>query len=200
MSKSLLKGLKEASEGKVKTYKSMDEFFAHIDEEKRLHPIKDFFFTLRCKLETYLIDNPRELWQDIIAFFQRGKRGYAKKDTWALDSYLATVIKNSLIDLQRIKQGTPATYNPEIGEYDYNEERWEDILNKIIYTFHTQELINDDQYIYIPSDEWTYEKYFETIKMYKDAEYECVVMNLDDVERFEEGWNLFRKYFRALWS
>jgi hypothetical protein len=200
MSKSLLKGLKEASEGKVKTYKSMDEFFAHIDEEKRLHPIKDFFFTLRCKLELYFIYNPRELWQDIIAFFQRGKNGFAHKDTWSLYYYLAKVIKDSLIHFKNTQSGYPATYNPEIGEYDLNKERWDEILDKMINTFHTQELINNGQYIYIHSDEWTYEKYFETIKYYKDVDPDCIVMNLDDVERFESGIKLFFKYFRALWS
>jgi hypothetical protein len=200
MKNKLTKGLKEASEGKVKTYKSVDEIFAHIDEEKRKHPIKDFFFTLRCKLELYLIDNPRDLWQDIIAFFQRGKNGYAQKDIWRLNSYLAEVIKNSLIDLKRTKQGTPCLYNRETGQFDYNEERWNDILDQMIYSFHTAELIANGKYYYIPLNEWTYEEYFKLKKIYDIIDNDTIIMSLEDVTKYEKGLEYFKNYFVSLWD
>lgn len=38
----------------------------------------------------------RDVWCDIIAFFQRGGRGYADCDTWSFDTYLQEVLVGGL--------------------------------------------------------------------------------------------------------
>ena len=66
-------------------------FMTFIEKEKKEQPIKDFFFTIQCKLEKLFIDNPRDFKNNIKWFIQRGKRGYSDRDLWSFDWYLAEI-------------------------------------------------------------------------------------------------------------
>jgi hypothetical protein len=74
-------------------------------------------------------------------FFQRGLRGYSDFDLWGTWDYLGPLILNMLVDLKRIKHGTPATEDPITGKFtgdadkDYDEKRWDEILDKMIRGF-----------------------------------------------------------------
>lgn len=43
----------------------------------------------------------RELKQELISFYQRGMFGYARRDMYSLDSYLARVIRNSVQEFEK---------------------------------------------------------------------------------------------------
>ena len=65
-------------------------------------------------------------------FFQRGKRGWSNSDVWEMNYYLTKIILEMLTKLQRIKSGYPSTCNEKTGEWGYDEERWNKILQEMI--------------------------------------------------------------------
>jgi len=54
---------------------------------------------------------------------------------WECYAYQSRVIYAMLVDLRKNKHGFPATADQVTGEYGYNEERWNEILDQIIYAF-----------------------------------------------------------------
>ena len=48
-----------------KSYKNIDEMLIDIKKEQKAHPIKNFFFTIQCKLKKWFINNPRDLKNNI---------------------------------------------------------------------------------------------------------------------------------------
>jgi len=110
-----------------KSYKSVQDMFDSIELEQKKHPIKHFFFTVKCKLEKWFIDNPRDLINNIDWFMQRGLRGYSDYDVWDFDDYLSKVIRDGLTNLKNNSNGHP-------GELKSMEE-WQGILDEIIWIF-----------------------------------------------------------------
>ena len=174
----------------MKSFKSVDEMMTHMEEEKRKHPIKNFFFTFRCKLEKWFIDNPQDFCREVKWFIQKGIRGWADKDTWDFDNYISTVIQNALLHFKKNKNGYP---------HNLTEEEWNEILNKIIYSFHTATLISNGAYFYLNTQENKLEDYIKAKEQMKGLDY-LVVMSWDDCKRYEEGLRLFTKHLHSLWD
>ena len=61
--------------------------------------------------------------RNIKYFWQRGKRGYSDRDLWGFDHFLATVIRDGVRDINKIKHGWP-------GE-PMTYEEWGTILTEI---------------------------------------------------------------------
>jgi len=49
-------------------------------------------------------------WRDIATFYRRGRYGWAPRDTWSLDYYLAQVLAGTLTHLSEHGHGSPGTY------------------------------------------------------------------------------------------
>ncbi len=183
--------------GDIKKVESMEEFFARIDKEIKEHPIRSWCEGKFCRL----VRLPREIKLGIKTFIQRGKRGYADSDTWGFCDYLANVITGGLKQLRKYKHGTPATLNPETGEYDYDEKRWEKILDKMIYTFETAKKTMDNypenDWLYCSTDEW--DKMKDMRDKFSDGKL-MKVMTKEECLAYEEGWKLFAKHFFSLWD
>lgn len=67
--------------------------------------------------------SPRVLRRDLRAYHQRGIRGWADRDTWSFDTYLAKVIRDGIAELNTRKiswPGDPLTF-----------EEWTEILSEI---------------------------------------------------------------------
>jgi len=62
-----------------------EEFIALLDQEgRRPSPyVRQFFLRI--------IEWPAQRWRNLRVFIQRGRRGWADRDTWNLDEYLARV-------------------------------------------------------------------------------------------------------------
>jgi len=140
-----------------------------------------------------LPDVPRDFYRKIKRGIQRGYRGWADEDIWDFDVYLATLIKQGLLKLQKDEQYLDSD-EPEILER-------KQYLQTIINSFHTAELIQQGKYWYIPSEEWTLAKYNQ-VKEVTDfrKNRDIIVMTLDDVKRYEKGFEYFRRYFFNLWD
>ncbi len=74
-----------------KTYLSTEEFFATL-ERKANRPINRLLRPFR-RVTHWLL---REAWWDALAFYQRGKRGWAGRDAASLDHYIARLVGEML--------------------------------------------------------------------------------------------------------
>lgn len=119
-------------------------------------------------------------------FIQRGYRGYADSDTWSLDSYLSGIIISGVKTLKKNKMGHPAELK--------NMKEWHTILDKIIYTFEIEkDAANSD--VFIPAN------LKEFLKVKKSlAGTNIKVLTGSECRKYEQGWELFRKFYRGLWD
>tara|TARA_B110000285_G_scaffold76801_1_gene88431 strand:- start:826 stop:1440 length:615 start_codon:yes stop_codon:yes gene_type:complete len=137
-------------------------------------------------------------------------------DTWNMDGTLGLIILPMLIQLQKDKHGSPivddddvpnylrTTFN-DFGESDVNiHERWEYIMNEMIWTFTNNNMEGADEFIN------------EDDRFYSDVEIEGwnklgSNMNMKptwhDIEgakahhlRKANGFRLFGKYYQGLWD
>jgi hypothetical protein len=65
--------------------------------------------------------NPRDRYNDVRYFVQRGRRGWSDRDAWSVDYYLAEVIPPMLRRLVEYGNGFPAGIMSE----DFTEDEWE---------------------------------------------------------------------------
>jgi len=100
---------------KIASDKSVEELFKPLPRWKYA-----LYFPVRL---WYRIEDS---WLNTIAFFQRGRRGYAKCDVWNFDYYLSKVITGGLKLLRKNHSGYP------LGLTD---EKWNSILDEMIEGF-----------------------------------------------------------------
>ena len=105
-------------------------------------------------------------------------------DTWNMDETLAHIILPMLKQLKETKHGYPS---------DLTEEKWDEILDKMIFSFQSKLEDWNDQF-YGP---WIEDKskslggHFEFIDYDSMKEYQ---------ERIDEGFRLFGAYYNSLWD
>ena len=109
---------------KIASDKSLEELFR---PSTRWENIKWFPIRIWTQIEYK--------WEDFIAFFQRGKRGYADKDVWNFDYYLSKVILGGLKLLKETHSGYPTKLT---------DEKWNAILDEMIEGFENR--INVESY------------------------------------------------------
>lgn len=101
----------------------------------------------------------------VIHFFQKIDRGFSDEETWSLDYEICKFI------LPRLKRFRDiVTKEFIIHPADITDKKWEDILNKIIYSIE-QHL--DDNYMYNQDKE--------------------------EKAKIKEGFDLLHEYFFSLW-
>jgi len=123
-------------------------------------------------------------------YFIRGKRGWGNSDTWSLDWYLSNVIKETVSHLKDNTHGYPCDLK--------NPKQWGNILKKIIWTFDIAKEMSDN-FIYVPTKNWSRKKYNTTKEQFKNDKY-THIMTKKECLKYEEGWMLFQKYFNNLWD
>ena len=104
--------------------------------------------------------------QEIKAFYQRGRQGWAEMDTWSLDDYLIRLLPAAI----RMVRDTSSSYNPDFESL----KEWKKYLTKMANKI--------EQGKYISSEIATMKK-----------------MEKSRIE-FEEGMQMFTKYFFSLWT
>jgi len=151
-------------------------------------------------------------------------------DTWSLDNTLALIIYPALLQLKATKQGVPNEFASEPAsnqetfdfyqesyddEWKQGLERWDETLDKMIWSF--EQLIKgdyDQQYHHGEAEyDWvkTDKQYPNPVTGVLEATYKMVDKNPDEHwydsvghkkhdERIQEGLELFGKYFRSMWD
>ena len=126
-------------------------------------------------------------------YFVRGKQGWSAYDTWNLDYYLAKVIRDSITYMKKYQHGIPATSNTGVVEIDYDEKRWKEILDTIIFAFDCK----------VKMGECELEAYNEKFKEFvtkNHSKVKYVFMTKEEDEKMKLGLQYFIEYFDCLWN
>ncbi len=180
---------KKRKKDKLYTIKSVKQMFKKMTkrEEHLYYRVYLYFYRLFWKA----IRLPREVRQNIVASYQRAKRGYANRDTWGLADYLSGVISESVAYLRDHNMGYPNGLTPG---------KWIDILEEIRLTFETAKRICDGTLYFIENKKdrkrWQ-ENLDELNEKYKTYD-RC--MSNEEIKRYKKGWKLFQEYFINLWD
>ena len=139
-------------------------------------------------------------------------------DTWSMDHTLALIIHPMLLQLKEQKHGSPMVDDedvpehlrstaapPKENEWDtdlYHHDRWDYVLDEMIFAF--EFTVTDD------ADSEFYKDLGEAEFVEReDGHHELVwtrepVVDHDGLKRFynrvDNGYRLFGKYYRALWT
>ena len=117
-------------------YKTVKEMLGELDSPKSLWDR----FILNPKMNWLrwtiynLPDVPRDTYNEIKYFIQRGCRGYSDRDVWNLCSYLSDNISNSLKSLEKNRHSYPM---------NLTDKQFKTILSDIIFTFEKEKEITE---------------------------------------------------------
>jgi hypothetical protein len=156
-------------------------------------------------------------WQNVRAFIQRGRRGWADSDTWNLDSYLVRWLPDALRYLKQHTHGIPNEMFEEselerhaAGEMATKEEvaraeaRWNATLDKMIEGFEAYaraaKFTYEEELGPFPvqrPDDMTHEAWDATSKAHFER---CRELARRDLARFKEGMALLSEHFGSLWN
>jgi hypothetical protein len=143
-------------------------------------PIRRFYYDTR-----YFI------MRQVPGFFHRGIHGWAKHDTWNLDSHFDDVIIGSLTYLRDNHMGHPSSLK--------NDDQWIQILNTIISGFEAHKRIQGMDYdseigpfpeVYSKESESAWQQHNEIIRS----------LEVRDQKTFEMGMKKFVKYYANFWD
>lgn len=117
---------------------------------------------------------------EIKYFIQRGRRGWADCDTWSMDNYMTDVLLGLMKKYEEDTNGYPCSFK--------TAEEWHVVLKKIITGFEAMKEVCD-------------ESYWGGCKNKNGAiDMDIVKIETDKrVAKFNEGIDLFKKYYLNLW-
>ena len=136
------------------TFERTEDMFAAWDEENEKWYNKYFVIPFNTVINT-IKDFPSEVkW-----FYQRGSRGWSDRSAWAIDAWLVDNLIPMLERLKGDKHGTPISMfrkkdgvdkdgNPTDEADVLAEQRWNNVLNEIIYGLKCAKKLQDMDYDY----------------------------------------------------
>ena len=162
----------------------------------------------------YGYGDPRNIYHDIRAFVQRGRRGWADRDVWSVDSYLNSWLPDALRKLKKDKHGVPMGMfepedmdehgNPSEAGMKAGETRWNIIMDKMIAGFEAnkrlQEGLYEEELGEYPLDRPSGVSADAWLKVKNNRTAALPVLEARDQKIFEEGAELFIKNFHSLWD
>jgi len=183
----------------VKTSEEWDAIHA---EWKRKHPIlawlKTNVYYPSCRFWRWFSDVPFQ----IKYFIQRGIRGWSNQDAWGAYYHISSVTLGMLKWLKINKHGVPCGCINDAEPFEVGQKRWDDIMDKMIYSF--QCLVDAENG---KSEFWTPHPDAPEVHLleYGDNPWsqkypEVHLMNKEEDDKYNEGMQLFIKYYQSLWD
>jgi len=136
------------------TFELTEDVFARWDKENAKWYNKYFAIPFQRFIQA-IKDSPSEVkW-----FYQRGSRGWSDRSAWSIDTWLVDNLIPMLERLKNNKHGTPASMfrkkdgvdkdgNSTDEAHRLAEQRWDNVLNEIIYGLKCAKKIEDSDYDY----------------------------------------------------
>lgn len=148
----------------------IQDFFKKEKEFKQNHKVQYFFRELWYEFRYRIIRRIRDAKMEVVWAYQRVFKGYDRTAHWGLYNYLTNIALPVLKDYRENMHGVPGIVCRKGEPLSKSVERWEQILDKMIYSF--QAIHDDENFINPPDVE----------------------------KKIQEGLKLFAKYFRTLWD
>jgi hypothetical protein len=163
------------------------------------------------------IFHPKQIYQDIKWFIQRGRRGWANCDTWSLDSYLCgpTMLPAALLHLKKHKHGIPMSMfedadgvdemgNPTDAAHEKAEARWNSTIDQMIAGFEAawrmQNALYEEELGDYPVHRPAEISREEWVKIKKERYAATRLLEARDQKIFEDGMKAFTIHFLSLWD
>ena len=136
------------------TFELTEDVFARWDKENAKWYNKYFAIPFHTFINT-IKNSPSEVkW-----FYQRGSRGWSDRSAWSIDTWLVDNLIPMLERLKNNKHGTPLSMfrkkdgvdkdgNSTDEAHRLAEQRWDNVLNEIIYGLKCAKKIEDSDYDY----------------------------------------------------
>ena len=135
------------------TFELTEDVFARWDKENEKWYNKYFVIPFN----TFIYDIG-EFPSKVKWFYQRGSRGWSDRSAWSIDTWLVDNLIPMLERLKRDKHGIPASMfrKKDLFEIGHStdeadvlaEERWDDVLDEIIYGLKCAKKIHNSDYDY----------------------------------------------------
>ena len=141
------------------TIELTEDVFARWDKENAKWYNKYFAIPFQRFIQA-IKDSPSEVkW-----FYQRGSRGWSDRSAWSIDSWLVDNLIPMLERLKNNKHGTPMSMfrkkdgvdkdgNSTDEAHRLAEQRWDNVLNEILYGLKCAKKIHEVDYNYKDKDE-----------------------------------------------
>lgn len=182
-------------------------------EWKNNHPILSFFENFYYELRRKK-DIPRDTYNKIKWFIQRGKRGYADCDIWNFSGYLSNILVNGLKELKDQVHGHPISIDCSHHTVDIEGEskgtkKWKKIIDKMIWTFEVTNKILERDWIPVFDEKYRIElrDYVKRLNrrdkkpLFDDLpKRKYHLMTKREMQKYNSGWKLFKDYYINLWD
>ncbi len=130
---------------------------------------------------------PRDTYNSIKYFIQRGLRGYSDEDVWSVSYYISSVLKKIIKDLKNQVHGYPTNFK--------SLEQWKNVLTEIEWTFRTAEKLDANDWVRLKKTDLNNKEIISLSKKHN-----IHIMTEEECRRYDKGWKLFKKYFHNLWD
>lgn len=184
---------------------SLEEAEAEWNKETK---IQKTYYAL-CRLVKKVLDFPSDLYYDVKYDLQRIDRGWSDRDCWSIDYHLNHVIPQMMKRLKETKHGVPCSCydvpykeNTTEAEDKKAQDKWDDILDTIIFTFETHQKINDEGLVMPQSfrkrDIAKWQRFCDKMNEKYPGEYR--IMTKEEVKRYKLGWKYLQQYWGSFWN
>ena len=139
---------------KYEEFESTEDMFLNWNEENEMWYNKYFVIPVRSSIYAIMEFPSKVKW-----FYQRGSRGWSDRSAWSIDIWLIDNLIPMLEQLKRDKHGTPfSMYRKKDGDDKHGnpteeadrlaEQRWNNVLNEILFGLKCAKKIQDLDYDY----------------------------------------------------
>ncbi len=136
------------------TFELTEDVFARWDKENAKWYNKYFAIPFQRFIQAI-----KDSLSEVKWFYQRGSRGWSDRSAWSIDTWLVDNLIPMLERLKNNKHGTPASMfrkkdgvdkdgNSTDEAHRLAEQRWDNVLNEIIYGLKCAKKIEDSDYDY----------------------------------------------------
>lgn len=209
---------RDRKKGKKPQYTEVtDDWFDRIMEKKPW--FEELYWSIR-RVWIAFWDFPTDLVYEIRHAWQRYRRGWSFRDTWAMDWHLTKILPEMLEHLKKTNHGVPCAVfvkadgedehgNPTDEAHEKAKARWNKIMDSMILTFKIARKIEEDHWFYQPSDQYDVKLANKYRKIQKELrakrpnlydEHDNHVMTKEECKVYEKGWKLFQTHFFSLWD
>ena len=165
---------------------SLEDFEKEMKERDNAKGIKKLWYNIEDSYHWCWnrLDDLRDIPRKIKAFWQRGKRGWSDRDTWQLGGYIAKVISESVLYLEKTNSGYPG---------GLTKGKWNKILMDVSRGF---ALIEKEANCEAYSLRGVPKKKREKVISEIDMEY----LSEEEEKQIKTAWKLLQEWLTGMWD
>jgi len=126
----------------------------------------------------------------------RVRYGISRQDVWDLNHFLAEVLFKGMCELRTCGHSYGPTKDPQTGQYEYDEKRWQEMLQKMIWGFNILYRTQTGELDYCGKMTPEQRESFNAISI----KYDSRVTTVEEEQMISEAFDLLKEHFFSLWD